>query len=227
MREHLVVWLKSNYPSSTYHQEPERFVCRQVARAGSLEKMLDIAEDSAEKDIEMGAPILEDYILGPKIDGTKDSVDIPRPEGTMGTFHTHPYGHTVPTGYDLFETIANEDKFFCIGAAGHTGTRLDCFYGHHPGREKEWDELRQKVWVQVGEMSKFKKEMAEKYPGIKTDEGLLEKLRYEDMPNWFRMMDLWTERTRLSWKTDRFSSPMNPFPKVCHWDRKIGLTEEE
>ena len=228
MEQAFASWLKSNYPSSSFHQEPERFVCRQVARANSTEKMLDIAEDSAEKNIEMGAPILDDYVLGPKIDGTKYSVDIPRPEGTMGIFHTHPHGWTVPTGLDLWEVITNEDKFFCIGAAGYTGpTRLDCFYGHIPGREREWDELRQKVWVLVGKIDRFNKEMAEKYPTIETEDEMVRKLRYEDMENWLIRRQQHYDKIKLSWEAEKFASPASPFPRVCHWERVMGLTEEE
>lgn len=109
------------------------------------EQMITISTDSAQRTIrgepdprEMGAAITQDYTLGNIITGTLDRVPIPRPAGSIGTFHTHPFGWAKPSITDALEALARNDKVSCIGATGKIGTKIACF----TPKEPRWSELK-------------------------------------------------------------------------------------
>lgn len=106
------------------------------------ESMISIAIDSAHKNREMGAPLTHDYTLGKVITGTETRVPIPRPEGTIGTYHTHPFGWARPSPYDALDTLFHNDKVMCIGASGKIGAKIKCF----TPKEPKWSELKEEFY---------------------------------------------------------------------------------
>lgn len=121
--------------------------------------MISISTKSALKEREMGAPVTHDYTLGSIITGTMERVPIPRPEGTIGTYHTHPFGWARPSTYDILDAMRKDDKVMCIGASGKIGTKIACF----EPKEPKWSELRFKSRLLADDINDFNKKVGVKY----------------------------------------------------------------
>lgn len=123
------------------------------------EAMISISVDSARKEREMGAAITHDYTLGTVFTGTRERVPIPRPEGTIGTYHTHPFGWARPSLYDLLDSLRYDDKVMCIGASGKPGTKIQCF----TPKEPKWSGLRDKATELFKDIMGFNKKVSDRY----------------------------------------------------------------
>jgi len=121
--------------------------------------MIDISTRSTDKLREMGAPITHDYTLGKVITGTRERVPIPRPAGTIGTYHTHPYGWARPSTYDALDTIFKDDEVMCIGASGKIGTKIACF----TPKEPKWSELKEEFKELDKDIAIFNKKITGKF----------------------------------------------------------------
>lgn len=121
--------------------------------------MIGISESSANILREKGAPITQDYTLGKVLTGTRNRVLIPRPPGTIGSFHTHPMGWTRPSPYDLLDALERNDKVMCIGASGKIGTKIACYTPKDP----RWSELRGEFASLAGSINEFNKGIGRRY----------------------------------------------------------------
>jgi len=139
--------------------------------------MIDISIKSADKEREMGAPITGDYTLGKVLTGTRTRVPIPRPTGTIGTYHTHPFGWAHPSSYDMLDAMNKDDKVMCVGASGKPGTKIKCFTPKDP----KWSELRYKLRLLSDDINDFNNRVGAKYRQRGID---LRKLLKEVMPEW-------------------------------------------
>ena len=106
-------------------------VCNKFEQ-GVRSAMLDWCDESDKKYIEIGAAITEDWKLGEKVSGTKDQVAIHRPQGTIGTIHTHPHGSDLPSPHDMIDTLDKKDKVSCIGGTGQYGNNVACYEPNEP-----------------------------------------------------------------------------------------------
>lgn len=175
MRQALNNWLQCQQNVSVMRQEVS--VCDALPPR-TREQMITISIDSAGKEREMGAPITHDYTLGGIRTGTRERVLIPRPEGTIGTYHTHPHGWPFPGIYDTLEVINHSDKITCIGATGKPGTKIQCFTPNEP----KWGELQFKFRLLVSDIGDYNKKVGAKFKGIAA-EKLLQVARTE--PYWY------------------------------------------
>lgn len=153
------------------------------------DKMWDISMDSARTGFvagifdpaklrEKGAPITKDYTLGTVRTGTRDRVLIPRPEGTIGTYHTHPFHSSFPSIIDAYEVLKHDDKVTCIGATGKPGTKIQCFTPNKP----KWDEIQYKFRLLVDDIKDYNNKVGAKLKGP-APEILLRVARTE--PYWY------------------------------------------
>ena len=133
MRQALDNWLQRQGASV---MRQEMLVCDAIP-PHTKDAMINISTKSAAKEREMGAPITQDYTLGNVLTGTMEQVPVPRPAGTIGTYHTHPFGWAKPSTYDMLEALNKDDKIMCIGASGKIGTKIACF----TPKEPKWSEL--------------------------------------------------------------------------------------
>lgn len=163
-------WLQHQNNVSVMRQEAT--ICDYIP-PNTKEQMIDISERSAKIRREKGAPITQDYTLGKERTGLEYKVPIPRPEGTIGTYHTHPHGWPSPSPHDVLDIMDKSDKVACIGATGKIGTKIQCFT---PGDSKwtkmkaDFDKLNaeilrhnEKVW------KRYKKKGSELLMVIKSD----------------------------------------------------------
>jgi len=136
----------------------EATVCEAIPPR-TREAMINISVNSAWKEREMGAAITHDYTLGKVMTGTRWTVPVPRPESTIGTYHTHPFGWARPSLYDLLDSLRYSDKIMCIGATGKPGTKIQCF----TPKEPRWSELRDKVIELFKDIMAFNKKVSATY----------------------------------------------------------------
>lgn len=122
---------------------------------------------------EKGAPITHDYTLGNVRTGTIDRVLIPRPEETIGTFHTHPMGHPFPSHTDTLEVMDKDDKVTCIGASGKAGTKIQCFTANKP----KYSDIQYKFRLLDDDIKDFNKKVYSRWK--KRGPELLELLKSE------------------------------------------------
>ncbi|MBU0778172.1 hypothetical protein KKF82_07930 [Patescibacteria group bacterium] len=137
---------------------PKPTICSRFP-PNTREQMIAISIDSAHELKEMGASINDDYVLGKVITGTRERVPIPRPAGTMGTYHTHPFGWARPSIYDALDAISRNDKVMCIGATGKIGTKIKCF----APKEPKWSELRDELQELDKNIALFNKRISGKF----------------------------------------------------------------
>ncbi|MBA7666587.1 hypothetical protein ES703_74668 [subsurface metagenome] len=100
--------------------------------------------------------------------GTRERVAIPRPEGTIGTYHTHPFGSPFPSPIDIFEATKYNDKIMCIGSTGVPGTKIQCF----TPREPKWSEIQFKFRLLVDDIKDYNKKISAKFRGTARELGL-------------------------------------------------------
>ena len=203
VRANLDKWLKSQQPEKVSVLR-QAVVCDRFS-AREKTKMFDIAEESRDKLLEMGAPIRYDYTLGDVVTGTKYEVSVPHPPGTIGTYHTHPYGFAMPSGMDILTALVQGDEVMCVGKSGYTATRVAC-YTMRP----EWELLRDEAVSLDKEIAEFNERIKRKYPGWKG--GKLRKLlRDRDHEEWSNLRDLETKREKLMDKAEE----KYPIPADC------------
>ena len=172
--DRLQTWLGRN--ASTMHQEAT--VCEALP-PNTQEQMIAISIDSAHKMREMGAAITHDYTLGRVFTGTRDKVLIPRPEGTIGTYHTHPFGFPFPGITDSFEAMNRDDRVTCVGATGKPGTKIQCFTQNEP----RWSEFKARLNELMSAISEYNEKVGAKYKGTRAEIRL--KIT-EKEPEWYR-----------------------------------------
>jgi len=114
-------------------------------------QMIKMAIDSADQYKEEGAPILDNYVLGNVVVGTKNQVPVPRISGSQGIYHTHPFGNPFPSRDDMLEYLWKKDKIDCIGSSGHVGTKVACF----TPEEERWNKLSQELHDLVTDIAEF------------------------------------------------------------------------
>ncbi|MBA7608353.1 hypothetical protein ES703_15530 [subsurface metagenome] len=136
----------------------EATVCEALP-PNTQEQMIAISIDSAYKIREMGAAMTHDYTLGRVFTGTRDKVFLPRPEGTIGTYHTHPFGAPFPSITDTLEVMNRDDKITCIGATGKPGTKIQCFTPNKP----KWDDFQFKLRLLVDDIKDYNGKLSRKY----------------------------------------------------------------
>lgn len=84
--------------------------------------------DSQNEMVEHGASITKACSVGPPVKGKPDSVKVPRPENTIGSYHSHWIGQEAkPSLVDLSEMLAHGDEAMCIGV-GKRPAEVSCFY---------------------------------------------------------------------------------------------------
>lgn len=157
MLSELKSWINSHYSDMRQEYKPPEF--REDSGGGVCERfpsksrglMIVASEHSAAHLKEVGMPIKEDFALGEPVKGTRWRVAIPRPKGTIGTFHTHPHRFPEPSGTDMLEALNKDDKVTCIGATGYTGTKIACYEPKSP----DWEKYRSKVWKLGEDMGVF------------------------------------------------------------------------
>ena len=163
-------WLQRQQNISVMRQEVS--VCEMLPPA-TKDKMINISEASAmypgeykpEKVRERGAPITQDYTLGDVKIGTRDRVAIPRPPGTLGTYHTHPWGSPFPSHLDTVDAMDKDDKLMCIGATGKAGTKIQCFTPNKP----KWSDLQYKFRLLADDIKDYNKRIGAKFKGTRAE----------------------------------------------------------
>jgi len=148
-------WLKRR-GASVMRQEAT--VCEAIP-PNTQEQMVAISLDSASKWREMGAAITHDYTLGRVFTGTQYKVLLPRPEGTIGTYHTHPFGAPFPSVTDALEAMSRGDNVMCIGSSGKPGTKIQCFTPNKP----KWNDLQFKFRLLLDDIKDYNKKLGKKY----------------------------------------------------------------
>ena len=109
--------------------------------------MIAASDVSIEDLQERGMSIDKDLKVSNTYVGTRTRVAVPRPKGTIGLFHTHPYGFAYPSGYDMIDSMVKNDEVMCVGATGYSGTKVACYTKKSP----IWDTLRYELlWLRQG-----------------------------------------------------------------------------
>lgn len=199
---------------SEYYQEP---LCERFS-PDTVKKMMKITEESADYYVEMGAPIYEDYTLGDVATGGKYKVKVAKPEGTLGSYHTHPFGLNLPSGMDILEMMANEDRIGCIGRGGYFTTSVNCYT---PIEDRDWVVIKGKVFDLVSRIEAYNSEMETKYPEKKGDR-LLKYLRRKDFDNWKRHWNMMREKSRLAAEAgDKWVATPGRYKATCTWERPV------
>lgn len=136
----------------------EATVCDAIP-PNTQEQMIAVSVDSASKIREMGAAITHDYTLGRVFTGTQYKVLLPRPEGAIGTYHTHPFGAPFPSIADTLEAMNRNDRLMCIGSSGKPGTKIQCFTPNKP----KWDDSQFKFRLLMDDIKDYNKKLGKKY----------------------------------------------------------------
>lgn len=229
MRKALIEWYGRWHGPSLHQDSPRRdTTCGMFV---NWKEMMDTAEESADKNLEMGAPLLEHedtFPLGTMVTGSRFNVRVPRPKKSAGTFHTHPFGSLTPSGRDIVEMMSHDDKVMCIGRSGYIKTYLNCFI---PQGDAEWVKMETKVEGYRQRAGAFNDEMRTKYPD-KLGFALRSHLFQEDLENWKRLVSLENERHRIWREASRLTYPDKPYPAMCSWERDVdkyirGIVPEE
>jgi len=150
-------WVERNY-SNLRQFDFNGSVCDNFP-SESRTSMIATSDVSAEDYLERGMAIKGDLTTGDIFRGTRTRVHIPRPKGTIGTFHTHPYGFAIPSGHDLMDAIVKNDKVACIGATGMVGTKVACY----TPKEPDWNILREELLWLRNDIRNFNETMRLKY----------------------------------------------------------------
>lgn len=216
------------WQGSTFHQliqfgpsptlGPRVGICQSFSPE-TIKTMMDITEASADVALEKGAPIHADYSLGTIVTGGPYSITVHRVKDAIGSIHTHPFGNTYPSGHDVVEMMAEDDKILCIGRGGYIKTRVKCFT---PTGDTDWEKIATDVEVMRQKFNAFNEEMAIAHPEL-AGGPLRQHLRFHDTPNWYRMIDLEGERRKLRVKADKLTPLERPWVPVCSWERDTEI----
>ncbi len=184
------------------------------------QEMLRITEESADRNVEMGASIRETgdpgdiskWKLAAIHSGNAYSVTIPRLRDSTGVFHTHPFGVHYPTGSDIIEMIANEDKVICIGRGGYSDVVVNC-YG-----KPIFQSMENRTFELLNRVEKFNSYIKEHYSGI-TGQNLRLWLAENDEPSLVIMRNLEQEKNQLQREAGSWSQQLFEHKQDCRWSR--------
>lgn len=218
-------WLDRWINSSTMRQEPTTF-CDMVP-VDTTRVMANWSERSARIEKEVGAPIQSDLKLGKYVEGTQWSVKIPRPKGTIGMFHTHPYGWPIPSGSDVYEMLQKNDAAGCFGATGYRRTKINCYIRKHD----EWNKTRDEMEQLIGDIKSFKGDVKERLR--REEAGEIPPSEWEGYthPEQERLRELYYRR-RVLWERLGENPPLDrctlydvgPEKKIIFWEELEELS---
>jgi hypothetical protein len=121
--------------------------------------MKDLARRAARESLEYGAAITSEWKLGETVKGTPHQVVIPRPEGSVGSYHTHRIDAT-PSTADLWEMLALREEALCIGEARVSHPIVRC---HFPKERENFDALALAVRLTEDKKNEYLSRLESRY----------------------------------------------------------------